>query len=195
MNALLGKLLAADPAFGYARALRDAFAIQGAPPILQNAPSRASGIPALEEPLSERELDVLRLLASTMAGSEIADRPVRRYQHRPVAHQSDLRQTRRPHPPGGSRSGPGTWTGVGVCLAAFAAEQNSLGESPRLGMTDPAPHAYSDGMGSSVFSFASHAAPHAFPDPWVAWSLSPSPPGGRARAGRAARSRMRAIAP
>ena len=74
MNALLGKLLAADPASGYARALRDAFAIQGAPPILQNAPRGHPGIPALEEPLSERELDVLRLLASTMAGSEIADR-------------------------------------------------------------------------------------------------------------------------
>jgi LuxR family maltose regulon positive regulatory protein len=74
MNALLGKLLSADPSFGYARALRDAFAVQGPLRALQQEARGRPGIPAMEEPLSERELDVLRLLASTMASSEIADR-------------------------------------------------------------------------------------------------------------------------
>ena len=73
MYALLGKLLSADPSFGFAQALRDAFAGQG-PAAAPGHESRGRpGTTIMEEPLSDRELDVLRLLVTTLASSEIAD--------------------------------------------------------------------------------------------------------------------------
>jgi LuxR family maltose regulon positive regulatory protein len=36
-------------------------------------PAGAAPLPGLEEPLSQREVDVLRLLTSTLSSSEIAD--------------------------------------------------------------------------------------------------------------------------
>ena len=71
-DALLAKVPASDPAYAYALSLRRVQA-----PLAATAPvppaAGATRPPGLEEPLSQRELEVLRLLASTLSSSEIAD--------------------------------------------------------------------------------------------------------------------------
>ena len=56
-----------------------------------------------EEGLSERELEVLRLLATELSGPEIARPALRLGEHAAHAHQAHLHQARRQHPP---RRGP-----------------------------------------------------------------------------------------
>ena len=67
---------------------------------------------ALIEPLSERGLDVLRLLGTELDGPAIARRADGVPEHRPDSHQAHLRQARGDQPP---RSGP---PGGGTRLAA-----------------------------------------------------------------------------
>ena len=67
MTALLAKVPASDPSLAYARRLVSASASHPAPRIAVGAP------PIIEEPLSEREREVLRLLASTLSSAEIAE--------------------------------------------------------------------------------------------------------------------------
>ncbi len=69
MNAMLVRVPASDRSYAYAQSLLRAAA--AAPPLMASVPGR--GLSAMEAPLSERELDVLRLLASTLPSSDIAD--------------------------------------------------------------------------------------------------------------------------
>ena len=62
----------------------------------------------LIEPLSARELDVLRLLGTDLDGPDIAREPRRVAEHRADAHQEHLRQARREQPPGRGPPGSGT---------------------------------------------------------------------------------------
>jgi LuxR family maltose regulon positive regulatory protein len=71
-DALLAEVPPADPSYPYARSLRQAQVPTSAPAPVSPAPGAARP-PALEERLSQRELEVLRLLASTLSSSEIAD--------------------------------------------------------------------------------------------------------------------------
>ena len=71
-DALLARVPAADPSYAYAQSLRHAQEPTAAPAPTSPALGAARQ-PRLEEPLSERELEVLRLLASTLSSSEIAD--------------------------------------------------------------------------------------------------------------------------
>jgi LuxR family maltose regulon positive regulatory protein len=69
MNSLLSRVPASDPSHAYAQTLLK---------ISAGSPSTAIGpsmqrLPPIEEPLSERELDVLRLLASPLSSADIAD--------------------------------------------------------------------------------------------------------------------------
>jgi len=73
MNGLLARVPASDPSFAYAQALRQALAPSDAPRPSAQPVALAPGVPTLEEPLSQRELDVLRLLATALSSSEIAD--------------------------------------------------------------------------------------------------------------------------
>ena len=61
----------------------------------------------LIEPLSERELDVLRLLASDLGGPDIARELAVSLNTRPDAHPERLREARREQPPGGGPAGGG----------------------------------------------------------------------------------------
>ncbi len=65
---------------------------------------QTDGAPA-DEGLSDRELEVLRLLATDLTGPEIAGQPVRLGQHAAHPHQAHLHQARREHPAG--RGAPG----------------------------------------------------------------------------------------
>ena len=58
------------------------------------------GIAPLADPLSERELQVLRLLDSELSGPEIARDAVHLPQHPAHPHQARLHQARRLQPPG-----------------------------------------------------------------------------------------------
>jgi LuxR family maltose regulon positive regulatory protein len=69
MQALLARVPASDRSHAYAQALLRASA--ASPPAAAMVSSRS--LPAIEEPLSERELEVLRLLSSTLSSAEIAD--------------------------------------------------------------------------------------------------------------------------
>ena len=73
MNGLLARVPASDPSFAYAQTLRQALAVIESAPVAAPPAPFARGLPAMEEPLSQRELDVLRLLATTLSSSEIAD--------------------------------------------------------------------------------------------------------------------------
>jgi len=69
MVELLSRVPTSDPSHAYAQALLRASSVS--PPVAGSM--SAGGLPGLEEPLSERELDVLRLLATPLSASEIAD--------------------------------------------------------------------------------------------------------------------------
>jgi len=69
MDALLSQVPASDPSHAYALALRRA--CEASPPVVAVSP--ATGPADMAEPLSERELEVLRLLATPLSSSEIAD--------------------------------------------------------------------------------------------------------------------------
>lgn len=69
MHGLLARVPAAEPTYAYARELLSALT---PPSPLAVSPAHPSPA-ALVEPLSERELDVLRLLATTLSSGEIAD--------------------------------------------------------------------------------------------------------------------------
>lgn len=73
MDALLARIPASDPSYGYAQTLRHALASPDSRPGTAAPTPFVRGLPGMEEPLSQRELDVLRLLATTLPSSEIAD--------------------------------------------------------------------------------------------------------------------------
>jgi len=69
VNALLARVPPSDPCHAYAQALLQASASSPVP----SADASIESLPAMEEPLSERELEVLRLLTSALSSAEIAD--------------------------------------------------------------------------------------------------------------------------
>ena len=81
------------PAAAYARQLLDS--VDGRAP----APRRTASDGGLVEPLSERELDVLRLLATDLERSRDRPPPGGVAQHGAHPHQEHLRQARREQPP------------------------------------------------------------------------------------------------
>jgi LuxR family maltose regulon positive regulatory protein len=69
MDTLLTRVPASNPSYAYAQALLRASAAS-AP---ASAGDSSRGMQAMDEPLSDRELGVLRLLATSLSSSEIAD--------------------------------------------------------------------------------------------------------------------------
>ncbi|HET7012049.1 MAG TPA: LuxR C-terminal-related transcriptional regulator, partial [Anaerolineales bacterium] len=69
MYSLLTRVPATEPTYAYARELLGALASPSPPTVSPARPAQAS----LVEPLSDRELDVLRLLATALTAAEIAD--------------------------------------------------------------------------------------------------------------------------
>lgn len=69
INLLLARVSAADPCHAYAQSLLQAAATASEPDALP----RRGNHPPLREPLSERETEVLRLLATALSSAEIAD--------------------------------------------------------------------------------------------------------------------------
>jgi LuxR family maltose regulon positive regulatory protein len=73
MDALLVRVPESSPSYPYAQRLRQAMSVSEAAGPARQVPSPGKGVPAMEEPLSQREMDVLRLLATRLSASEIAD--------------------------------------------------------------------------------------------------------------------------
>ena len=105
MKSLLTAVSSRRAGWDYVRRLLAACRCDGTGAATTPVAPAPRGSQGLVEPLSERELDVLRLLATDLDGPDIARRLVRIVEHHAHPHQEHLRQARGEQPTGSGQSG------------------------------------------------------------------------------------------